>query len=148
MVILSYLLTPLNYTNYMQSREKELYGVKIEPLELSPILGNRIKLSQSLLGYQVSRLVHYVKIIFSPILSISTCILFNLLWKRMLMVNKALRLLMLIFLFPGIKPPTLGIFSPPEITCDTPSGYPIFVLQEVHRSLWIRCACCQCLMYL
>jgi len=36
------------------NREKELYGVKIEPLELSPILGNRIKLSQSLLGYQVN----------------------------------------------------------------------------------------------
>ena len=33
-----------------------------------------------------------------------------------------------------IKPPTLGIFSPPEITCDAPSGHPIVVLQEVHRS--------------
>ena len=52
-----------------------------------------------------------------------------------------------------IKPPTLGIFSPPQITCDVPviivityDGHPILVLQEVHRSLWMRCACCQCLM--
>ena len=45
-----------------------------------------------------------------------------------------------------VKPPTLGIFSPPEITCDAPSGHPLFVLQEVHRSLWMRCACSQCLM--
>ena len=45
-----------------------------------------------------------------------------------------------------IKPPTLIIFSPPEITCGAPDGHPILVLQEVHRSLWMRCAWCQCLM--
>ena len=44
-----------------------------------------------------------------------------------------------------IKPPTLGTFSPPEITCGAPDGHPILVLQKVHNSLWMRCACCQCL---
>ena len=31
----------------------------------------------------------------------------------------------------SMKPPTLSIFSPPEIKCDAPSGHPIFKLQEV-----------------
>jgi len=36
-----------------KTREKELYGVRVEPLQLGPILGTNLQLSHSLLGYQV-----------------------------------------------------------------------------------------------
>ncbi|XP_023329327.1 uncharacterized protein LOC111702036 isoform X2 [Eurytemora carolleeae] len=36
------------------NREKELYGVNIEPLQLSPLLGEKVELSRTLLGYQVN----------------------------------------------------------------------------------------------
>jgi len=36
------------------NREKELYGVSVEPLELSPILGNNVKISRTILAYQVN----------------------------------------------------------------------------------------------
>ena len=45
----------------------------------------------------------------------------------------------------NIKLPTLGIFSPQEITCGAPDGHQILV-QEVQDFLWIRCAtaCFRC----
>jgi hypothetical protein len=35
------------------TREQELYGVRVDPLQLGPILGTNLQLSYALLGYQV-----------------------------------------------------------------------------------------------
>jgi hypothetical protein len=36
------------------TRDKELYGVRVDPLQLGPILGTNLQLSYALLGYQVT----------------------------------------------------------------------------------------------
>ncbi len=36
------------------TRDKELYGVMVDPLQLGPILGTNLQLSYALLGYQVT----------------------------------------------------------------------------------------------
>ena len=46
-----------------------------------------------------------------------------------------------------IKPPTLGIFPPPEITCDAPSLHPLLVLQDVRTSLLMDAVCVLSMSY-